>query len=77
MVVSTSLMTGAMSESVGGQLVDGKGFVRILFVADDVEREAFGDFFEDALRLLGLLEQVGNLREGGDFDAQLLAQQHR
>ena len=61
--------------AVGGQLVDGERFVLVLFVADDVEREAFGHFFEHALRLLGFLEQVGNLRERGDLDAQLLLQQ--
>ena len=57
----------------GGQLVDGERFVRVLFVADHVQREAFGDFFEHALRLLGLLEQIGDLRERGDLDPQLLA----
>ena len=61
----------------GGQLVDGEGLVRIAVFGDDVEREAFGDFLEDALRLLGLLEELGNLREGGDFDAQLLVEQQR
>ena len=75
MVVSTSLMTGAMSLSVGGQLVDGERLVRVAFFADHVEREAFGDLFEHALRLLGLLEQLGDLRERGDLDAQLLVQQ--
>ena len=77
MVVSTSLMTGAMSESRGGELVDGERLVRIVFFADHVEREAFGDFFQHALRLLGLLEQVGDLRKRGDLDAQLLVQQQR
>ena len=56
MVVSTSLMTGAMSLSTGGELVDGKGFVGIAILADHVEREPFGDLFEHALRLLGLLQ---------------------
>ena len=59
----------------GGEAVDGKRFVGIVFVADDVEREAFGDFFEDALGLLGLLEEVGDLGGGGDFDAELLVEQ--
>ncbi len=75
MVVSTSLITGAMSESAGAQLVDGKRFVGVFFFANNVEREAFGDFFEDALGLLGLLEQIGDLGKRGDFDAQLLAEQ--
>ena len=59
----------------GGEPVDGEGFVGVVFVADDVEREAFGDFFEDALGLLGLLEEVGDLGGGGDFDAQLFVEQ--
>ena len=61
----------------GGQLVDGERFVGVAVVADHVEREALGDLFENALRLLGLLEQVGDLRERGDLDAQLLVQQQR
>ena len=75
MVVSTSLMTGRDVAVAGGEAVDGERFVGIVFVADDIEREAFGDFFEDALRLLGLLEKVGDLGGGGDLDAQLLVEQ--
>jgi len=39
----------------GGELVDGESLVAIAVFEDDVERETFGDLFEDALRLLGLL----------------------
>ena len=59
----------------GGEAVDGKRFVGVVLVADDVEREAFGDLFEDALGLLGLLEEVGDLGGGGDFDAELLVEE--
>ncbi len=55
--------------------VDGKRFFGVVFVAHDVEREAFGDFFEDALRLLGFLEEVGNLGGGRHLDAEFLVQQ--
>ena len=58
------------------QPVDGQRLVGILFVPDHVEREALGDFVQHALRLLGFLEQVGDLRERRDLDPQLLAQQH-
>ena len=75
MVVSTSLMTGAMSLSTGGELVDGKGLVGIAFLGDNIQREAFGNFFEHALGLFGLLQQVGNLGKRGDLDPQLLVQQ--
>jgi hypothetical protein len=39
--------------------------------------KALGNFVQHALRLLGLLQQVGDLRERRDLDPQLLAQQYR
>ncbi len=59
-----------------GEPVDGQRLIRVFFVAHDVQREAFGDFVEHALGLLGFLEQVGNLREGRHLDPQLLVQEH-
>ena len=59
----------------GGEAVDGEGFFGVILVSDDVERETFGDFFEDALRLLGFLEEIGDLGGGGDFDAEFFVQQ--
>ena len=50
------------------ELVDGERFVLVLFFADHVQREAFGDFFQHALRLLGFLQQIGDLRKRGDLD---------
>ena len=47
----------------------------LLVLADHVEREAFAGFFQHALRLLGLLEQVGDLRERGNLGDDALAQQ--
>ena len=65
MVVSTSLMTGEMSSSAARRSME--MFSSALSSSgDDVEGEAFGDFVENALRLLGLLEQVGDLGERGD-----------
>ena len=58
----------------GGKFIDGKGFFGIFLVANDIEREAFGDLFENALGLLGLLEQVADLGGGGDADAQFFAE---
>ena len=58
------------------QAVDRQRLVGILFVPDHVERKTLGDFVQHALRLLGFLEQVGDLRECRDLDAELLAQQH-
>ena len=70
-------MTGAMSVSAAVSLsMESVSSGRLLF-ADHVEREAFGDFFQHALRLLGLLEQLGDLRKRGDLDPQLLVQQQR
>ena len=48
----------------------------ILLVPDHVQREAFGDLVQNALRLLGFLQQVGNLRERRHLHPQLLVQQH-
>ena len=69
-------MTGAMSLSAVSLSMESvsSGFSSS---PTHVEREAFGDFFEHALRLLGLLEQVRDLRKRRDLDAQLLVQQHR
>ncbi len=59
-----------------GQLLDGDVFVGLVFVAsEDVEGEAFAGFVEDALRLLGFLEQVGDLRERGDAGDDAVAEQ--
>ena len=55
-----------------GQLVDRERLVGVLLLADDIEREAFRDLFENALRLLRLLQQVGDLRQRRDLDPQLL-----
>ena len=56
---------------LAGHFVDRQRLVGV-FLIDHVEREAFGDFIENALRLLGLFEQVGDLRERRHFDVQLL-----
>jgi hypothetical protein len=49
-----------------GQLLNGDVFVLVFIASEHVEGEAFARFVENALRLLGFLEQVGDLREGGD-----------
>ena len=75
MVVSTRRMIGPMSLR-RRELLDGDGLVRP-FSSSRItsRREAFGGFFQHALRLLGLLEQVGDLRERGHLGAQRLTQQ--
>ena len=52
-------------------------FVAVFLVADDLQREPFGGLIQHALRLLGALQQIANLRSGGDADLQALAQQER
>ena len=47
----------------------------VAFARHHVQREALGDLFQYALRLLGLLEHLGDLRECGDLDPQFLLQQ--
>ena len=44
---------------------------------DHLQRKAFGGLIEHALRLLGALQQVADLRSGGDLDLQALAEQKR
>ena len=58
-----------------GKLIDGEGFVLIFLVGDDVQGKAFGDFFKNALALLGLLEKLGDLRESGDLYPEFLIEQ--
>ena len=50
------------------ELLHGNIFFAVLFVADNLERETFGRLIENALRLLGALQQIANLRSGGNFD---------
>ena len=47
----------------------------VVVAGEDVEGEAFAGFVEDALRLLGFLEQVGDLRERGDAGDDAMAEQ--
>ena len=58
-----------------GQLLDGDVFVLVVVAGEHVEGEAFAGFVEHALRLLGLLEQVGDLRERGDAGEDAMAEQ--
>ena len=60
-----------------GQLVDREGFVLIALIRHHVQREAFGDFLQHALRLLGLLQQLGDLRKRRHFHAQLSVEEQR
>ena len=55
-------------------LVDRERLVGVLFVRHHVERETFGNLFEQLLRLFRLLEQVRDLRERRDLDPQLLVE---
>ena len=60
---------------LGRQLLDGDGLVGVLVFGDDVEREALAGFFQHALRLLGLLQDVADLRQRGDLGGDAPAQQ--
>ena len=60
---------------IAGQLLDGDALVFGGIVTTEyVEGEAFAGFIEYALRLLGLLEQVGDLREGCDASDDAVAE---
>ena len=58
-----------------GELLDGDVFVGVVVAGEDVEGEAFAGLVENALRLLGLLQQVGDLRERGDAGDDAVAEQ--
>ena len=58
-----------------GQLFDRDVFVGVFFAGEHVEGEPFAGFVEHALRLLGLLQQVGDLRERGDAGNDAVAEQ--
>ena len=58
-----------------GELLNGDVFVGVFVAGEHVEGEAFAGFVEDALRLLGFLEQVGDLRERGDAGDDAVAEQ--
>ncbi len=62
---------------IARELVHRNIFVAVFFLADYLEREAFGGLIEDALGLLGALQQIVNLRSGGYLDLQALAEQQR
>jgi hypothetical protein len=62
---------------IARELLHGDIFVAVLFLADDLEGEALGGLIEHALGLLGALQQIADLRSGGDFDLQALAEQQR
>ena len=66
---------GADVLGFAGQLLDRDVFVGVFVAGEHVEGEAFAGFVENALRLLGFLEQVGNLRERGDARHDALAEQ--
>ncbi len=59
----------------GSELLDRDVLIGIVFGRDDVEREALRRLVEHPLRLLRLLEQVGDLREGGHPGGDPLSQQ--
>ncbi len=62
---------------IARQFVHSDVFVAVFFVADDLQRETFGGLVEDALRLLGALQEVVDLRGGGDFYLEALIQEKR
>ena len=52
---------GADVFSLAGEFLNGDILVGVFVAGEDVEGEAFAGLVEDTLRLLGFLEQIGNL----------------
>ncbi len=62
--------------TLGRELVDRDRFLAGgLVFTDNIEREALAGFFQNALRLLGLLQNVADLLQGADFGEDPFAQQ--
>jgi len=68
---------GADVLGLAGELFDGNVFVGVVVAGDDIEGEPFAGFVEDALRLLGLLQQIGDLRKSGYADKDARPEQVR
>ena len=62
---------------IARQLLDGDVLFALFVFLDDLQRECLGGLIENALGLLGALQQVADLSGGGDFKLQLLAEQQR
>src|SRR5712672_397467 len=59
------------------EAIRGKSGVRFFLIFDDRQGKRFGRLIEYALGLFSPLQQVSDLRRGGNFKNQLLAQQQR
>ena len=60
---------------IAREAVGEKRIFAFLFVLHHLQSEGFGGLFENALGLLGALQQVADLRGRGDLQDQFLAQQ--
>ncbi len=55
---------------IAREFVHGDIFVAVFVVADDLQRKTFGSLIQDALGLFGALQQIVDLRSGGDFNLE-------
>src|SRR5262249_46297878 len=62
---------------VAGEAVGGDGFVVLVVVLGNLEREGFGGLLEHALGLLGAFQQVADLTRSSDLVGELFAQKQR
>src|SRR5689334_19855090 len=63
--------------AIPSQAITGDRLFGFLFLLGSLERKRFRSLFENALRLLGALQYVGNLPGRGNTNQQLLAEQQR
>ena len=66
---------GADVLGLAGELLDRDVFVGVVVAGEHVEGEPFAGFVENALRLLGFLQQVGDLRKRGHARLDALPEQ--
>ena len=63
--------------AIASQAVAGNRLFAFLFFLGSLKSESFGGLLEDALGLLGALQNVADLAGSGDANQEFLAQQER
>src|SRR5579885_2581171 len=59
---------------IAREAITGNGFVALFVLFGNLQGKGFGGLFEDALGLLGTLEEIADLAGGGHFDGELFAE---
>ena len=71
--MGTPLISDGILRGIAGQAIAGNRFVAFDLILRDLQGKSFRSLFENALRLLGALEQIADLPRGCHLDGKLLA----